>query len=274
VTRPLPHDSRPRLLTGNQTAFFEEHGYLHVPGVFSPDELGAMERDLRMLIDTWALATAGWTGPWRQVYMDETTERDAQLIALHDLELYSQAWCAAVVNPRLCGTMADLLGPNVEFHHSTLHVKPPETGQPFPLHQDWPFYEHEDGRYVDVLVHLDDTDDTNGCIRFLDGSHTRGALEHITSTPDGPCDPHLPTDVFRLDDTVPVPAQRGDIVCFHIYTIHGSRMNQTRSMRRLVRLGYRDPNNIQVAGDWLGRPGMMVRGVRPRRAGAAFAPVS
>ena len=62
----------------------------------------------------------------------------------------------AVTNPQLAMTMVDLLGPNVELHHSTMHVKPPETlGNP--LHLDWPFYKHKDNRYVDVLVHLDDT---------------------------------------------------------------------------------------------------------------------
>ena len=69
-------------------------------------------------------------------------------------------------------------GGPVELHHSTLHVKPPETGHPFPMHQDWAFYKHVDGRYVDVLVHLDDTRHENGEIRFLAGSHKQGALEH------------------------------------------------------------------------------------------------
>ena len=38
-----------------------------------------------------------------------------------------------------------------------MHIKPPQTGHPFPMHQDSPFYEHSDGRFLDTLVHLDDT---------------------------------------------------------------------------------------------------------------------
>ena len=71
-------------------------------------------------------------------------------------------------------------GPNGELHHTTLHVKPPETGMPFPLHQDSPFYRHEGAGYVDAIVHLDDTNDDNGCLRFVPGSHKRGHIEHIT----------------------------------------------------------------------------------------------
>lgn len=253
-----------RSLSEQEVAFFHEHGYLRIRQVFSPRELDDLDRDLHEIIETWAVPSPGWSGPWRNVYMDEETEKKCRLIALHDLQLYSAAWRAAVTEDRLCDAMADLMGPNVEFHHSTLHAKPPQTGHPFPMHQDLPFYHHQDGRYVDVLIHLDDTNDDNGCIRFLDGSHKLGPLEHITSTPEGACSPHLPTDAYRLEDSVPVPARRGDVVCFSIYTIHGSCINRTDRMRRLVRVGYRDPENVQTAGQSLGRPGWMVRGVRPR----------
>jgi ectoine hydroxylase-related dioxygenase (phytanoyl-CoA dioxygenase family) len=227
-----------------------------------------MADELDWQIGTWASNTAGWSGPWRRVYMDEKTEKQSKLIALHDLHRYSKAWCDAVTHPKLTGAIADLLGSNVELHHTTLHAKPPETGHPFPMHQDWAFYEHEDGRYVDCLIHLDDTSDKNGCIRFLAGSHKQGALEHVRKNPDGTaCTPHLPTDQYDLEDTVPVPAQRGDVVVFCIHTIHGSRINTTNKMRRMVRVGYRDPDNKQTGGQSKGRPGLMVQGRRARYDG-------
>jgi ectoine hydroxylase-related dioxygenase (phytanoyl-CoA dioxygenase family) len=136
------------------------------------------------------------------------------------------------------------------------------------MHQDNPFYEHSDGRYIDVLVHLDDTRHENGEIRFLDGSHKQGPLPHVVHMPDGaPCTPHLPVDQYRLVDTTPVPARRGDLVIFNIYTVHGSYINTTREPRRLVRVGYRSPDNLQVSGQSLGRPGLMVSGYRDRHPG-------
>ncbi|MCZ7599913.1 MAG: phytanoyl-CoA dioxygenase family protein [Gammaproteobacteria bacterium] len=191
----------------------------------------------------------GLTGPWRNVYMDQATEAASKLVHIHDLQFYSEAWLRALTKPALCDAMEDLLGPNVELHHSTLHAKPPQTGHPFPMHQDSPFYQHTDQRYVDILVHLDDTSHANGEIRFLAGSHKAGHLPHITETPDGPCTPHLPTDAYRLEETVPVPAKRGDVVCFNIYTIHGSYINTTDRVRRMVRAGYRDPENHQPGAE-------------------------
>lgn len=255
------------MLTQEQIDFYNENGFLHVPQVFNKAEIDELSDEMDRLVADWAFTSPGWTGPWRQAYMDPETEKKSKLTAMHDLHFYSAPWCRALLNPNLTGVISDLIGPNVELHHSTMHIKPPQAGHPFPMHQDNPFYQHTDGRYVDVLVHLDDTCHANGEIRFLAGSHKLGALTHITQTEAGPCSPHLPTELYKLEETVPVPAKRGDIVLFNIYTIHGSYINTTKQPRRLVRVGYRDPQNVQVAGQSLGRSSLMVRGYRERREG-------
>ena len=263
------------MLTQDQIKFYNDHGYVHIPAVFNAAEIAELSDEMDRLVQDWAVTNEGWTGPWRQAYMDPKTEKKSKLTSMHDLHFYSDAWCRAVMHPRLVAAMSDLLGPNVELHHSTMHIKPPETGHPFPMHQDYPFYMHENGNYADVLVHLDDTCHENGEIRFLDGSHKLGPLTHITQMPDGtPCSPHLPVDKYRLEDTVPAPAKRGDVVVFNIYTIHGSYINTTREPRRLVRVGYRDPNNRQTAGQSLNRPSLMVHGYRPRRPDQQLFPQS
>lgn len=266
-------------LTQDQIAFYHEHGYLHIPGVYTPETIATMKRDLDWMIRDWANVGVGWTGPWRKALMDIEAEAKSKLIAMHDLQYYAQSWMEAVTDTRLARAMSQLLagddepdGAPVEFHHSTMHVKPPETGHPFPMHQDLAFYDHADDRYVDVLVHLDDTCHENGEIRFVDGSHKLGRLEHITSYVDDQgktvaCTPHLPWDDFPLAETVAVPAKAGDVVVFNILTIHGSYMNQTDQMRRLVRVGYKHPGNPQTRGQSAGRPNLMVHGHRQRQAG-------
>jgi len=255
------------MLSATQVDFYQENGFLHIPEIFTASETQDLSEAMDRLVEDWSFTSPGWSGPWRQAYMDPETEAKSKLTAMHDLHFYDGAWARAVMNQRLVTALSDLLGPNVELHHSTMHIKPPQTGHPFPMHQDNPFYGHLDGRYIDVLVHLDDTSHENGEIRFLAGSHKLGHLEHITMTEDGPCTPHLPTDQYLLEDTVPVPAKAGDIVLFCIDTIHGSYINQTKNPRRLVRVGYRDPQNRQVFGQSYGRPGLMVAGYRNRLEG-------
>jgi len=270
------------MLTKDQVDFYHEHGYLRIPEVFSGEHVQAMREALDWMIEVWANVGAGWTGPWRQEIMDLETETKSKLIAMHDLHFYARSWMQAVTHPKLAEAISQMLageaeradgrGAPVELHHSTMHVKPPETGHPFPMHQDWAFYKHQDNRYVDVLVHLDDTCHENGEIRFIDGSHKLGALEHVTEfvNDEGQvesCTPHLPQREYNLKDTVAVPARAGDVVCFNIHTIHGSHVNRTEDLRRMVRVGFKHPENVQTAGQSMGRPGFMVWGRRPRMEG-------
>lgn len=262
------------MLTQQQIDFYHENGYLHIPQVYTKAEIDELSDEMDRLVEDWSFTSPGWSGPWRQAYMDPETEAKSKLTAMHDLHFYSSAWSRAVANPRLVEALSQLLGPNVELHHTTMHIKPPQTGHPFPMHQDNPFYGHTDGRFIDTLVHLDDTNPENGEIRFLVGSHKLGHLDHIIETEDGPCTPHLPTDEWKLEDTVPVPAKRGDVVIFCIDTVHGSYINQTKDPRRLVRMGYRDPDNRQIYGQSHGRPGLIVKGYRARHEGDELFPTN
>lgn len=250
------------MLTQDQIDSFHENGFLRLEQVYAPDELRQMSDELDYVIQNFANWGAAWKGPWRERYMDEEENLKATLVAIHEIQHYSAAWTRALANPRLADELAQLLETDcVELHHMTLHAKPPDAGAPFPMHQDLPFYTHSDGRYLDTLVHLDNADEESGCIKFLPGSHRLGPLKHILG-PDTA--PHLPTEQYRLEDAVSLPAKAGDVVVFSIWTIHGSAVNHSGRWRRLVRMGYRDPRNAQVAGQAMGRPGIIVKGVRPK----------
>ena len=249
----------PQGLPAEDVRFYTEHGYLRLKGVFTPDEVAELSEDLDAVIENFATRGKGWSGPWRQQLMDATEEQQSVLVALHEIEMYAASWMRAIVKPRLTQALADILGPAVEFHHATLHAKGPDFGAPFPMHQDYPFYPHQDGRYIDAILHVDGADDDSGCLKFLDRSHTLGPLQHnMTGSP------HLDQTVYRLDEAVSVPADPGDVVFFSIHTIHGSALNRKPRWRRVMRLGYRDPHNRQLSGQGYGRPGLMVYGRRPK----------
>ena len=245
------------VLTGDEVAFYNEYGYLKLRDVYPPSEVRQQSQELERLMVEWAEDTPGWRGPWREAYMTADESSRARLSAMHELQNYSSAYLRAVVNERLTGAIADLIGPNVELHHTTLHAKAPDMGTPFPMHQDYPFYEHQGPAYVDAIAHIDAATEENGCLKFLGGSHRDGPLEHIRGEHSSP---HLPTDRYRLEDAVSVPADAGDVVLFSYLTVHGSAPNRTNRWRRLVRFGYRDPDNVQTTGQGLGRDGIMVRG--------------
>ena len=50
----------------NHSEFFWEKGYLHLPGIFSIQEVEALTEDLVWMMESWAENTPGWSGPWRK----------------------------------------------------------------------------------------------------------------------------------------------------------------------------------------------------------------
>ena len=268
------------MLKPDQVTSFQNDGYLRIPSVYNADEVSKLCNDMDWMIEMWSATDQGWTGPWREALMDSDLRAKSKQTSMHDLHFYSEAWMRGVTKPEIGEALSQLLtsnsdGPDgapVELHHTTMHVKPPETGHPFPMHQDWAFYKHADDRYIDALVHLDDTSHANGEIRFLKGSNKLGPIDHITSFVNDSgeleeCTPQLSQEEYRLEDTVAVPAKAGDLVLFNINTIHGSYVNTTNEVRRMVRVGYKHPSNRQISGQSIGRPGVMIKGQRTRCEG-------
>src|SRR5215207_10164512 len=106
---PASRNSKTNVLSPEQIAFYKENGYLHIPTMFTPEETAELSEHLNWLIDVWAMKDQGWTGPWWNKNMDAETEKKSKLIALHDLQYYSDAWARAVTKRKLAGAMADLL---------------------------------------------------------------------------------------------------------------------------------------------------------------------
>jgi ectoine hydroxylase-related dioxygenase (phytanoyl-CoA dioxygenase family) len=182
------------MLTEEQKASYAKEGYLKLASVFDGDDVEKMCEEMDWIFETWANHDAAWQGPWREKYMNDSQRASAKLVAINDLHLHSQVWSDFAADRRLVEPIADLVGEDVELHHTTLHAKPPEVGSPFPLHQDNAFCAHADPGYVDAIIHLDPAPEEAGCLRFIPGSHRTGPLEHIREGA-----PHLPTDQLISD---------------------------------------------------------------------------
>ena len=56
------------------------------------------------------------------------------------------------------------------------HLKPPENGAPFPMHQDYHYFPYEKDSMLAIFIHLDDTDPENGGLAVFPGSHKLGLV--------------------------------------------------------------------------------------------------
>ena len=176
---------------------YRENGYLHVRGVFSADEVEEMRAAIERILTGVAGTEDDENHTWSAV------QQEAVLKAFHDVQYHDAAFTRAVAHPRLVSVLTQLIGPNVQLHHTKMLVKPPEQGAPFPMHQDYPYFPHERHTVVAASVHLDDADEENGCLRVVAGSHKQGPLEA-----QGPSH----TVDVPLEEGTPVPAAAGDVL--------------------------------------------------------------
>jgi ectoine hydroxylase-related dioxygenase (phytanoyl-CoA dioxygenase family) len=86
----------------------------------------------------------------------------------------SGSYLEVVTNSRIPDMVADLIGPNVKFHHSKINAKLPGANTEVKWHQDFPFTPHSNDDLVTALLALDDVDETNGPLIAALGSHKNG----------------------------------------------------------------------------------------------------
>jgi phytanoyl-CoA hydroxylase len=233
--------------------FYREQGYLHARGVFDDDEVEEMRAAIDRILDDVEGTAHDRNHVWAAV------AQESVLKGFHDVQYHDAAFTRAATHSRLVDVLTQLIGPNVQLHHSKMLVKPPEQGAPFPMHQDYPYFPHERHSVVAASVHLDDTDLENGCLRVVPRSHKRGPLDaqgasHTVEVP--------------LEDGRPMPAAAGDVLFFNYLTIHGSGVNTSSRTRRNVLFQYRDPedppvlrNGREAHVNW--GQGLMVAGRNP-----------
>ena len=245
------------MLTTDQKQFYADNGYVVVPGLLSPAEAAhyraeahELSRRLSAIRDT----NAAW-GSASEVSMGKKT----QLLHCHDVQFQSAAFTRLLVNERLTAAAADIIGPNVQLHHTKMFIKPPEKGAPFPMHQDSPFFPHENHSMIAAIVHFDDAPIERGCVRVVPGSHKRGMLPH---NPEGSW--HLPVEEYPLSGAVPIEARAGDVLFFSYLTIHGSGVNESDEARTTLLIQMRDPADPPSfrAHESNGQ-GMMLAGIDP-----------
>lgn len=246
------------MLTPEQKEFYDENGYIVIQGLLTPEEAAMYRSETHAMMErigqyrennaTWGSAST-------------ITEKKTVLQHCHDGQFQSAAFARLLTDERLTGVAADIIGGggNVQLHHCKSFVKPPEKGSPFPLHQDAPFFPHDNHSMIAVILFFDDAPLEKGCVCVVPGSHKRGMLPHLS---EGSY--HLDPAEYPLSSAVPLPAKAGDAVFFSYLTIHGSGVNESSEARTTMLVQMRDPLDPPSVRTHESRgQGMMLRGFDP-----------
>jgi ectoine hydroxylase len=188
-------------------------GYVHIPGVLTPDEVATIREVVDELAAQHMNSETGFVHALGAAYLHPL---------LTDL----------AVDTRLMGVLAGALTPNIHIYHSHIDVHPPEEDAP----NAWRWHE-DGGRQTADLDYrarlsaklgfwLSDCDEPGlGNLEVIPGSHlwTKPLPRTPGRTPQG---------------AIPVMAKAGDVTLFERRIWHGRSTNLSDRTRMVVFYGY------------------------------------
>jgi phytanoyl-CoA hydroxylase len=252
--------------------FYEEHGYLLVPEVLPAAEMdllcAEMESVTQALRQQRGSLEASWPGSFRETLDCGVEPDELRCDSIHDVQRFSARMTRLLTDPRIVEIFVELIGPNVALHHTKYHAKPPETGAPFPLHQDYHYFPHERHTMMLGALYFDDATEANGCIGVVPNSHHRGVLPIVD-----PGELYLDPAAYPLESLTMLPATRGSMLFFNYLTIHGSTPNRSQAARRALFIQVRDPEDRPTERTHGSHAqGMMLAGIDARGRARASEP--
>ena len=231
---------------------WREDGFFIRERAFGPDELTAFHAAAERVVELAAQAVGregeGYAidgnryheagGATVQFEHREGSETIRVIEPFHHLDpLFDRM----IDDPRLVEPMRGLIGTErVSLFTDKINLKRPREGSRFRWHQDSPYWSHftqDLDRLPNVMITLDDANESNGCFRVIRGSHTRGMLPGLEG--EGVLGP-LFTDPahFDLSQQVLAEVPAGSLVFFSPHTVHGSEPNHSDALRRAMVLTY------------------------------------
>lgn len=262
VTQPKTADA---MTPAEQKAFYEDQGYLVFPRMLSADELAAARAALAEVLEE----SAGLTESNEKFSVTRGDDGNYYVRRIFSPIAHHKVFYDLAFHPKILDAVSNVLGPNIQLHHSKLNLKPPTSREArFEWHQDYPFFPHTNYDLIAVLIHLDDTTEENGCLKVIPGSHKLGPRIHVFAR-DGAFSSQLEDKGVIGDESkwLNQACPAGGVEMHHCNMLHSSTANRGDKPRSVLIFQYRASDNAQLGGasshfGW----GMQVRGENPYQA--------
>jgi ectoine hydroxylase-related dioxygenase (phytanoyl-CoA dioxygenase family) len=158
---------------------------------------------------------------------------------------------------------AELLGEtrSVRLYHDHMLVKEPGTRQPTPWHQDLPYYNVAGRLNVSMWIPVDPVPRAS-TLEFVRGSH-RGPWYMPRTFLDGQAKWFPEGSLAELPDIEADPErfpvigwqlEPGDLVCFHMLTLHASGGVSGPHRRRVLSLRFLGDDMVHAVRNWVTSP--------------------
>lgn len=258
------------VLSEEQRKQFWSDGFLVVENAVERDLLQTMQDDF----SAWAEESREYSEPYGETIdgrprfdmeAGHTKEKPGLRRVNAPVEV-SQAYFDAMASSLMTDCVADLIGPNVKFHHSKINSKLPGGQTAVKWHQDFPFTPHSNDDLVTALLMVDEVTQDNGPLEVVVGSH-KGELHGLW---------HNGVFTGSVADTVAEDCQKKAITCvgpagsvclMHTRLLHGSASNISEQPRTLFICVYSAEDAVPNSSNPMPTKfeGLVVRGEKSNR---------
>jgi len=214
-------DTECRKLMPEEIATYDEQGYVVVPNVFPLAELAEIDREIDQIQE--AQKDLGRNDGW-----------------VMQLGLRTDVTRHFAQDERVLALIEDIVKPGISIFSGKLTAKLPHSNDICHWHQDDAYYNAQapSETRMSTWIPLLDTNEENGCLWVVPGSHKGGVVEH--GPYGGQCPKCMGPADLMFDDAIPCPVKAGDMLLFNACLWHHSKGNQTDRVRRAFIVSYQE----------------------------------
>ena len=241
-------------LTQDQIDSFWRDGYLIVENAITADQHAV----LRETFDGWVAESRTHTDDYGETLdgrprFDLEPGHSADKPALRRVqspEEVSDVFLDVMRTARTVDMVADLLGPNLKFHHGKVNSKQPGAATKVKFHQDFPFQPMTNDDLITALLFVDEVTLDNGPLEVVPGTHKGPLYSHwhggrFTGAVSGDVLAEHAPNIVRC--TGPERA----VCLMHSSLLHGSAPNLSDQPRTLYIATYYAEDAIELSPNHL-----------------------
>jgi ectoine hydroxylase len=253
----------PLVLTDAQRREFFEQGYLALPDYVPEVWLARLRDALAELLErSRSLTQSG------KVFVLEAGH-SAQTPRLHRVSSPQDqhpAFWDFITAPLMVDLAADLVGPDVKFHHAKLNVKSERGTRSFKWHQDIQGWPHTDYSPVTFGIYIDGCTPEQGPLTVVPGSHKGPLYSMYAGERFAAAIADEELTWITPERTAAPTGGPGTVLLLNCRTIHGSGVNQSGRARPLLLPVYSSADSFAYTANPIPSPrsGDIVRG-KPAR---------
>ena len=238
------------MLSQEQVDTFWRNGVIVAEDAVTPEQLAG----LREVFDGWVAESRAYSEDYGET-VDGRARFDLQpghsaerpgLRRVQSPEEVSSVFASVMREAATVDMVADLIGPNLRFHHGKVNSKLPGTATEVKFHQDFPFQPMSNDDIITCLLFLDDVTLENGPLDVVPGSHLGPLYSHWHGGRfTGAVAEEVRAEVSTR--SVPCTGKAGAVCLMHSSLLHGSAPNLSSGPRTLYITTYYAEDAVELS---------------------------